>query len=112
MTRDDLANRRKRRAPRERRPDDPTPVDVCDNLEPGRIIQARGLRGWTRAELADAVGVTPATVAAWETGSYRLRPDILLRLADLFDVPAAFFRNGRPMARLDTSDVFICTVDC
>ncbi len=91
-------------------PGQPTPVEVCDTLEPGRISQARGMRGWTRRELGDAVGVTAATVGHWEFGSWKVRPHQLTKLAEVCDVPIGFFARGRPMARIDSSEVFICSV--
>ena len=33
-----------------------------------KIKRARELRGWTRQELADLIGVDPKTVRNWETG--------------------------------------------
>lgn len=92
-------------------PADPTPVEICDNLEPYRIAQARGINGWTRADLAERVGVTERTVAAWEFGGRKLRPEELQRIAEVTGYPPPFFRNGRPMARLDSSEVFICGSD-
>lgn len=112
---DDLSARRNRRRPGKptaSHPTGPTPVEVCDNLEPYRIHQARGRFGWTRAELAEKVGVTAATVGHWEFGSWKVRPHQLLKLAEVCDVPIHFFAAGRPMARIDSTDLFICTVDC
>ena len=45
-----------------------TPVDW-----PRRLGKIRDTRGWSRKELAEAVGVSPRTIEGWEGG--RHRPD-------------------------------------
>jgi transcriptional regulator with XRE-family HTH domain len=49
----------------------------------------RGLReerGWTQLELANAIGVTPATVYNWERGKYEPKASQLRALARAFAV--------------------------
>ena len=49
-----------------------------------KIRQLRESRGMTQQGLADAVGVTQATVSDWENG--KIKPDLVraVKLADLF----------------------------
>ncbi len=76
---------------------------MASAFDPARLTQARHLAGMTKKELADNLHVSPAAVGQYEAGVSRPRPDILIRLADLLDVPVHFFAAGRPHAALDTS---------
>ncbi|MEV5544002.1 XRE family transcriptional regulator [Saccharopolyspora shandongensis] len=67
------------------------------------MTQARQLAGMTKKDLAEHLGVTPAAVGQYEAGVTCPRPDVLLRLAELLEVPVAFFAAGRPHAQLDAS---------
>lgn len=81
----------------------PTPADVASAFDPARLTQARQLKGLTKKDVADDLGVTPAAVGQYEAGVARPRPDVLLRLAEVLDVPVVFFAAGRPKAQLDAS---------
>lgn len=76
-------------APREqpatniRRPDAGVSIDV-DKLKRLRLERA-----WSRSELARRAGVTPDTVAKWERGHRRPKPDALGQLAAALDVEPA-----------------------
>lgn len=80
-----------------------SPGAVHEAFDPTRLTQARTLIGMTKRRLADELGVTPAAVSQYEMGTNRPRPDLLPRLAEILDVPLAFFLSGRPHARLDAS---------
>lgn len=84
-------------------PSAPTPADVARAFDPARLTQARQLKGLTKKDVADDLGVTPAAVGQYEAGVARPRPDVLLRLAEVLEVPVAFFAAGRPNAQLDAS---------
>jgi transcriptional regulator with XRE-family HTH domain len=63
------------------------------------IRQLRQARGWTQADVADQLGVTPWTVAAWERGQVAPWPRHQTRLADLFGVEVseiAFGEGAQP----------------
>jgi Zn-dependent peptidase ImmA (M78 family)/transcriptional regulator with XRE-family HTH domain len=81
----------------------PTPADVAEAFDPGRLTQDRQLKGMTKKDVADDLGVTPAAVGQYEAGVVRPRPDVLLRLAEVLEVPVAFFAAGRPKAPSDAS---------
>jgi transcriptional regulator with XRE-family HTH domain len=81
----------------------PTPAEVHETFDPTRLTQARNLAGKTKKWLAEELGVTPAAVSQYEMGTNRPRPDVLPRLAQVLDVPLAFFQTGRPHGRLDPS---------
>jgi Zn-dependent peptidase ImmA (M78 family)/DNA-binding XRE family transcriptional regulator len=83
---------------------DPT----LDNLrqgafDAGRLTQRRLLLGWSKQELAGAIGVSPAAVGQWEAEIGVPRTYHLERLAAALDVPIKYFYLGRPYARMDAS---------
>ena len=50
------------------------------------IRALREERGWTQLGLANAIGVTPATVYNWERGKYEPKASQLRSLARVFGV--------------------------
>lgn len=105
------------RAPRGTRPPrtaqpavpEPTLAEICADLEPARIIQARQLHGWSRRDLADRCGVPAGHPVRWECGALPVHPLHLAKLAEVTGFPPAFFRRGRPMARLTAADIHFCS---
>ena len=55
------------------------------------IIIMRGRRGWTQQELADRIGTTQRTVAAWESGNSIPRKAMRVRIAQAFELPDEYF---------------------
>ncbi|WP_198036888.1 ImmA/IrrE family metallo-endopeptidase [Nocardia sp. BMG51109] len=80
-----------------------TAVVVAEAFDAGRLTQARQLAGLTKAAVAEQVGVSGAAVSQWESQTSPPRPDHLVRLAEVLDVPIEFFAGGRPFARLDSA---------
>jgi Zn-dependent peptidase ImmA (M78 family)/transcriptional regulator with XRE-family HTH domain len=72
-------------------------------FDPARLTQARHLAGLTKKQVADQVGVTPAAIGQYETGTARPRADVLPELSRVLSVPVTFFGAGRPRANLDGS---------
>lgn len=81
-----------------------TAAGVVRLFEPARLTQARVLKGMTKRDLAEAVGVSPAAVGQFEAGVVTPRPELLARLGQALNQDVAFFAGGRPLLRLDTSD--------
>ncbi|MBM7772518.1 Zn-dependent peptidase ImmA (M78 family)/transcriptional regulator with XRE-family HTH domain [Actinokineospora baliensis] len=77
------------------------PLAVQEAFDPARLTQARNLAGKTKRWLAEQLGVTPAAVSQYELGTNRPRSDLLPRLAEVLQVPLAYFVAGRVQARLD-----------
>ena len=75
---------------------------VADAFDPARLTQARRLAGLTKRAVADALGVSPAAVGQWETGTTP-RLDHLVQLAEVLGVSPGFLAAGRPYARLDAA---------
>lgn len=63
-------------------------------FNPERLTQARRRRGWTKVQLAEAVGVTPQSIANYEKG--RQTPSDLPAVAEALDFPVAFFSRPTP----------------
>lgn len=89
----------------------PTPAEVCADFEPYRLISARRAAGMSRKDLAPQVGVEPWQVAHWETGISTPKAYQLEKVAEATGHLVAFFKRGRPMAIIDSSQVFICSID-
>ncbi|PLX47443.1 MAG: transcriptional regulator [Desulfobulbaceae bacterium] len=71
-----------------------------------RIRQLRQEQHWTQAELAERLGIHQKQVSAYERGVNLPSTDILIRLAEAFDVTLdylAFEPQGRP-AKLNVQD--------
>ena len=60
-----------------------------------RIAQARKLRGLTRRELADAVGVSLGRIERYESGAED-PSDLVARIAAALEEPASWLRSGGP----------------
>ena len=56
-----------------------------------RIRACRAVPNWTRAEVAERIGVTPARLALWEEDKARPRPVDVEALAVLFERLPAYF---------------------
>jgi transcriptional regulator with XRE-family HTH domain len=50
------------------------------------IRELRDRQGWTQLEMANRLGVTPATVYNWERGKYEPTASKLRQIAQLFNV--------------------------
>lgn len=79
-------------------------IDVARAFEPARLTQARVLREWTKAELAEEIHVSPAAVGQYEAGASTPRAELLPVLATKLKVPVEFFAAGRPLGRLDAAN--------
>lgn len=80
-------------------------------FEQFRLIQARRLAGWDRAELAARTGISVLDIMRWECNIGQPRHYQLVKLSEALGVPLAFFAPGRPHCRLDTSDLHWCSTE-
>ncbi len=71
------------------------------------ICKLREEKGYTQADVAKEMGVTPAAVSKWENGESKPRVDILFKLASMLDVSAEELIEGRriPQQQLDPNAV-------
>ncbi|MEE8823696.1 HTH-type transcriptional regulator ImmR [Lentilactobacillus sunkii] len=51
-----------------------------------RIAQLRQRKNMSQSELAKALHVSPSTVGMWETDQRAIKDDVIVQLADFFDV--------------------------
>lgn len=70
------------------------------NFDPARLTLARQLRGLTKVELAEQVGVSTAAISQHESGKARPGTAVLGRIAFALRFPVAFFEAGRPIAHV------------
>lgn len=94
--------------------DSDTPLDLfsalpnfsgaLDSFDSARLTQARFAAGYSKAKLAEIVGVTAAAVGQYESRTMSPRPDVMYALAKALDVPTEYFAIGRPIGRVDGSD--------
>ncbi|WP_280424859.1 XRE family transcriptional regulator [Nocardia carnea] len=77
-------------------------------FEPARLTRARVLAELDTAALAERVGLSTIAIRGFESGA--ARPDeAIAKLASILRVPANYFCNGRPLARIDRADIhFSC----
>lgn len=55
------------------------------------IIILRAKNGWTQQMLAEKLGTTQRTIAAWESGVSSPRKTMRVRIAQVFDLPDNYF---------------------
>jgi Zn-dependent peptidase ImmA (M78 family)/transcriptional regulator with XRE-family HTH domain len=77
-------------------------IEGIDPRELGRRLQDhRKARRRTQEDVAEKLDLSRPAVAAIESGQRRLTPDLLVRLADAYEVPVSqLVRSGPPPARL------------
>lgn len=75
-------------------------VDRAASLEPfdvhvaGRVRQARTERRWSRAKLADAIGLSEQQITKWELPSNRMYVSRLYAVAQALNYPIGWFFEG------------------
>lgn len=78
------------------------PPSGASDFDPTRLTVARRLRGFTKADLARSLGVTPTAVAQYERGSRPTQP-VMAQMCLTLGMPREFFGAGNPMALLPAS---------
>lgn len=71
------------------------------------LCMLREKKGYTQADIAREMGVTPAAVSKWENGESKPRVDVLFKLAKMLDVRAEELIEGKyiPQESLDQNAV-------
>jgi transcriptional regulator with XRE-family HTH domain len=72
------------------------------------IKELRLLKGLTQEGLAEKMGITAATVRAYESGRRNPKPDTILRFADALGVGASYLMSGNNFY-LDSNDRVLVT---
>lgn len=69
------------------------------------IIILRAKNGWTQQMLAEKLGTTQRTIAAWESGVSSPRKTMRVRIAQAFDLPDNYFleraEGGAPQNQIE-----------
>lgn len=79
------------------------PKSVAPIFDPARLELARKARGWQKAELAEAISVSPPAVSQYELGHAKPSPAVLAQMALALGFPVGFFARGRPRVRAEAS---------
>lgn len=74
-----------------------------------RLIEARKKHGWTQAQVAERLGVTPSFYGMIEQGSRNPRLPLALAMENLFGIPASelfpdLFYANKPNAMLGNQE--------
>jgi len=76
---------------------------VAPIFDPARLELARKYRGFTKAELAEEIGVSAAAVSQYELGYAKPSPAVVAKLTLSLGFPLQWFSQGRPVVRVDTA---------
>src|SRR5882762_2353192 len=67
-------------------------------VNPQMIILAREARGFTQADLAEKIGMSPTNLSKIERSEIGINTDLVSAIADTTDFPAHFFlQPGKPV---------------
>ena len=70
-----------------------------------RIAILRISKGWSQAELARRIGVSTSAVGMYEQGRRQPAADVLVKLAEIFEVTTDFLLTGRAQTQQETRTV-------
>jgi Zn-dependent peptidase ImmA (M78 family)/DNA-binding XRE family transcriptional regulator len=76
---------------------------VAPIFDPARLELARKYRGFTKAELAEEIGVSAAAVSQYELGYAKPSAAVVAKLSLSLSFPLQWFSQGRPVVRVDTA---------
>lgn len=80
--------------------------DIARAFDGHRLRQARQLALRTKQSLADPLGVSPAAIGQYESGTTPPRAELIPLIAKELGVPREFFAAGRPLARLESDSAY------
>ena len=66
-----------------------------------RIAALRKAAGWSQADLAQRLKISPSTVGMYEQGRREPALQMLIQLSELFDVTIDYLVTGRPSTHRD-----------
>ena len=70
-----------------------------------RIAILRITKGWSQAELARRIGVSTSAVGMYEQGRRQPAADVLVKLAEIFEVTTDFLLTGRAQTQQENRTV-------
>ena len=77
-----------------------------------RIAALRRTAGWSQAELARRLGISPSTVGMYEQGRREPDSQMLVALSELFGVTIDYLVKGSPETRQDREAVADTVCHC
>jgi transcriptional regulator with XRE-family HTH domain len=70
-----------------------------------RIAVLRRAKGWNQSDLAKQLGVSSSAVGMYEQGRRQPAADVLVKLAEIFEVTTDFLLTGRAQTQQETHTV-------
>ena len=70
-----------------------------------RIAVLRRAKGWNQSDLAKKLGVSSSAVGMYEQGRRQPAADVLVKLAEIFEVTTDFLLTGRAQTQQETRTV-------
>jgi transcriptional regulator with XRE-family HTH domain len=70
-----------------------------------RIAVLRRAKGWNQSDLAKQLGVSSSAVGMYEQGRRQPAADVLVKLAEIFEVTTDFLLTGRAQTQQETRTV-------
>lgn len=75
-------------------------------MNPSRLSLARRRRGWTKKRLAEAVGISPRMITAYEAGEHEPNDSTLVGICQALQFPREFFDLDDPPEVVEASASF------
>lgn len=63
-----------------------------------KLKAIRALKGWSQSRLAEAAGVSPVTIATFESGKSDLRSATIVKLCDALGVQVVYHVDGTTLS--------------
>ena len=81
------------------------PMEGVSTMLGARIAVLRRAKGWNQSDLAKQLGVSSSAVGMYEQGRRQPAADVLVKLAEIFEVTTDFLLTGRAQTQQETRTV-------
>ncbi len=81
------------------------PKEGVSTMLGARIAVLRRAKGWNQSDLAKQLGVSSSAVGMYEQGRRQPAADVLVKLAEIFEVTTDFLLTGRAQTQQETRTV-------
>ena len=81
------------------------PKEGVNTMLGARIAVLRRAKGWNQSDLAKQLGVSSSAVGMYEQGRRQPAADVLVKLAEIFEVTTDFLLTGRAQTQQESRTV-------
>ena len=81
------------------------PKEGVNTMLGARIAVLRRAKGWNQSDLAKQLGVSSSAVGMYEQGRRQPAADVLVKLAEIFEVTTDFLLTGRAQTQQENRTV-------